>query len=179
MIRHQTAKNNGDAQQFNGREGETATLLSTGLFNSELRGGGFAPRHLNRSAAILCVRRKKMEQVPNCSFCGRSENEIGGLLRGISNDFICLNCVEQSSSFSVNTDASANCGFCGRNQKEVPKLLSSKSPSICDVCVEIMSCPPSVLTRSGFIVNPTTRFGSWLLNSKNRFIKKYVVGGEE
>jgi hypothetical protein len=25
-------------------------LLSTGLFNSELRGGGFAPRHLKRWA---------------------------------------------------------------------------------------------------------------------------------
>ncbi|MCA1625506.1 MAG: hypothetical protein LC768_12180 [Acidobacteria bacterium] len=35
-----------DAQQFNGREGETATLLLTSLVNSELRGGGFAPRHL-------------------------------------------------------------------------------------------------------------------------------------
>jgi len=35
-----------DAQQFNGREGETATLLSTGLLNPELRGGGFAPRQI-------------------------------------------------------------------------------------------------------------------------------------
>ena len=40
------------AEQFNGREGETATFLSTGLFNSELRVGGFAPRHLKRWAAI-------------------------------------------------------------------------------------------------------------------------------
>ena len=38
-------------EQFNGREGETATLLSRGLLNSELRGGGFAPRHLKRCAA--------------------------------------------------------------------------------------------------------------------------------
>ena len=37
------------AQQFNGREGETATLFSRSLVNSELRGGGFAPRHLSRS----------------------------------------------------------------------------------------------------------------------------------
>ncbi len=120
-----------------------------------------------------------MEQVTNCSFCGRSENEVGGLLPGISNDFICLDCVEQSLSFSVNRDESASCGFCGRNQKEVPKLLSGKSANICSVCVEIMSCPPSVLTRSGFIVSPTTRFGSWLLNSKNRLIRKYIVGSEE
>ena len=33
---------------FNGREGETATFLSTGLFTLTLRGGGFAPRQLNR-----------------------------------------------------------------------------------------------------------------------------------
>jgi hypothetical protein len=29
-----------------------ATLLTTGLFNSELRGSGFAPRHLKRSTKI-------------------------------------------------------------------------------------------------------------------------------
>jgi len=45
-----TATYDGATQQFNGREGETATLLSTGLVNSELRVGGFAPRHLSRSA---------------------------------------------------------------------------------------------------------------------------------
>ena len=39
---------NGDSEQINGREGETATFLSTSLFNSELRVIGFAPRHLNR-----------------------------------------------------------------------------------------------------------------------------------
>jgi len=36
------------AQQFNGREGETATLLSRRPLNLELRGGGFAPGHLKR-----------------------------------------------------------------------------------------------------------------------------------
>jgi len=39
------------AEQIIGREGETATFLSTGLFNSELREFGFAPRQFNRSAA--------------------------------------------------------------------------------------------------------------------------------
>ncbi len=37
-----------DVEQFNGREGETATFLSTGLYILNLRGGGFAPRHLKR-----------------------------------------------------------------------------------------------------------------------------------
>ena len=41
-----------DAEQFNGREGETATFLKRSLVNSELRVGGFAPRHLSRYAAI-------------------------------------------------------------------------------------------------------------------------------
>ena len=40
------------AQQIIGREGETATLFSRCLFNSNGLGGGFAPRHLNRWAAI-------------------------------------------------------------------------------------------------------------------------------
>ena len=40
------------AQQFNGREGETATFLSRFSVNSELRGFGFAPRHLNRWAFL-------------------------------------------------------------------------------------------------------------------------------
>ncbi len=35
-------------EQFNGREGETATFLSRCLVSLNLRGGGFAPRHLNR-----------------------------------------------------------------------------------------------------------------------------------
>ncbi len=45
-----------DVEQIIGREGETATLLSRGLFNSELRVGGFAPRQLNRCAASLKIR---------------------------------------------------------------------------------------------------------------------------
>ncbi len=40
-------ENNGAAQQINGREGETATFLWQFFFNSELRVGGFAPRHLS------------------------------------------------------------------------------------------------------------------------------------
>ena len=36
-------------EQFNGREGETATFLSTGFVSLTLRGFGFAPRHLKRS----------------------------------------------------------------------------------------------------------------------------------
>jgi hypothetical protein len=42
------SKNNGGSQQFNGREGETATLLFGLSVSLTLRGGGFAPRHLNR-----------------------------------------------------------------------------------------------------------------------------------
>jgi len=44
-------------EQFNGREGETATLLSSCLFTLNLCGGGFAPRHLNRSAALGNLRK--------------------------------------------------------------------------------------------------------------------------
>ena len=40
------------AEQINGREGETATLLSRCLFTLSLCGGGFAPRHLSRSAFL-------------------------------------------------------------------------------------------------------------------------------
>jgi len=36
------------AQQFNGRERETATLLSSCPLNFGGLGGGFAPRHLKR-----------------------------------------------------------------------------------------------------------------------------------
>jgi len=45
---HAMRENNGDAQQFNGREGETATLLSRCPLNFSLRVAGFAPRHLSR-----------------------------------------------------------------------------------------------------------------------------------
>ena len=49
------------AQQINGREGETATLLSTGLFTLNLRGGGFAPRHFNRWASSLDKKRPELD----------------------------------------------------------------------------------------------------------------------
>ena len=43
------------AQQFNGREGETATFLSRCPLPFNLRGGGFAPRHLSRWAATVSI----------------------------------------------------------------------------------------------------------------------------
>ena len=59
IVAHQVAVNETvlllfqHAEQFNGREGETATFLSRCLFTLMLHGFGFAPRHLNRSAAIV------------------------------------------------------------------------------------------------------------------------------
>ena len=44
------------AEQINGCEGETATLLPRCPVNSELRGDGFAPRHLNRSTFSVAER---------------------------------------------------------------------------------------------------------------------------
>ena len=116
-----------------------------------------------------------MNQVLNCSFCGRDESEVHGLIPGMFQASICADCIEQNSHFPINTDASEGCGFCGRNQKEVPKLLSGKSAGICNFCADEM-LHPSVLTRSGFVVNPRTHFGSWLLNSKSHFIRKYLLG---
>ena len=112
----------------------------------------------------------------DCSFCGRSESEVEFLLPGLRGAAICLSCIEQSSQFRTNTDLSASCDFCGRKQNEVPKLLSGQQTFICSDCISVMSAPPSVLTRSGFVISPGTRIGNWLLNSKNRFIRKYVVG---
>ncbi len=40
----------GDTEQFNGREGETATLLFGVICFPDVARGGFAPRHLSRSA---------------------------------------------------------------------------------------------------------------------------------
>ena len=42
-------------QQINGREGETATLFSRCLVPLNLRVGGFAPRHLKRSASLTLI----------------------------------------------------------------------------------------------------------------------------
>ncbi len=119
-----------------------------------------------------------MNQIPNCSFCGKSESEVGGLLFGIIDGSICFDCLEQSSLFPVNTDATASCNFCGRKQEEVSKVLKGEKANICNFCVELFSSPPSMLTRSGFVINSGTRFGNWLLNSKNWIIRKYIVGGE-
>ena len=43
------ADNKRAIEQFNGREGETATFLSRCPLKFNGLGGGFAPRHLNRS----------------------------------------------------------------------------------------------------------------------------------
>ena len=42
--------NDGAIEQFNGREGETATFLSRYPLNLNGLSGGFAPRHLSRYA---------------------------------------------------------------------------------------------------------------------------------
>jgi hypothetical protein len=46
-LRHRP-KDEENVEQVIGREGETATFLSRCPLNFELRGFGFAPRHLNR-----------------------------------------------------------------------------------------------------------------------------------
>ncbi len=51
MIIRRFSVNQRDTEQFNGREGEIATLLSRCPFNFGGLGGGFAPRHLKRSTA--------------------------------------------------------------------------------------------------------------------------------
>ncbi len=45
--------NDGGGEQFNGCEGETATLYERRSLNSNGLGGGFAPRHLSRSASVF------------------------------------------------------------------------------------------------------------------------------
>ncbi len=49
----QAFENNGAAQQFNGREAETATLFGTSSVTFYVVAGGFRPRHLSRCAASL------------------------------------------------------------------------------------------------------------------------------
>jgi hypothetical protein len=49
-------ENNGGIEQFNGREGETATLFGRCPSNSNGLAGGFAPRHLNRYASCLALK---------------------------------------------------------------------------------------------------------------------------
>ena len=59
---------------FNGRKGETATLLSTGLLNSELRVAGFALSHLNRSTFL-----GKIQPVTKITLSACNKNNFGGV----------------------------------------------------------------------------------------------------
>ncbi|MGI8494094.1 MAG: hypothetical protein ACR2L1_02115 [Pyrinomonadaceae bacterium] len=62
-------------QQFNGREGETATLLSRCPLKSNGLGGGFAPRHLSRwvlSCKIGVCMKKTAFLIFLVLFCGSS-----------------------------------------------------------------------------------------------------------
>ena len=51
-------KPDGNVEQFNGREGETATLLSRCLVTFNELGGGFAPLHLKRWTSFPDLRWK-------------------------------------------------------------------------------------------------------------------------
>jgi hypothetical protein len=54
----------GGGEQINGREGETATLLSNLSVSLTLRGGGFAPRHLSRYAfSVMSSLRKEYARI--------------------------------------------------------------------------------------------------------------------
>ena len=53
--RKKTLLNNGGSQQFNGREGETATFFSRCLLTRILRVFGFAPRHLKRYVPVRSI----------------------------------------------------------------------------------------------------------------------------
>ena len=64
---YMTIENNGATEQFNGREGETATLYERRSLNSNGLGGGFAPRHLSRSTAVFTVPARRKEQAEFCS----------------------------------------------------------------------------------------------------------------
>ena len=47
-MKNKRRENGRAVEQINGREGETATSLSTVFGEFKLARGGFAPRHLNR-----------------------------------------------------------------------------------------------------------------------------------
>lgn len=118
-----------------------------------------------------------MHSIPTeCSFCGRGKNEVEFLLPGLVDAAICSVCLEQGFEFQTFVDAAAGCDFCGTRRKEALKPLSGEDVSICSDCLFILSSPPSAMIRGGFIISPATRIGNWLLNSDNRFIKKYIVG---
>ena len=63
-----------NVEQFNGREGETATLLSTGFVSLTLRVGGFAPRHLSRSAFPVLQSVSKIEKKVKCKIKSKLKN---------------------------------------------------------------------------------------------------------
>ncbi len=58
-VKFDVSYNQRATQQVIGREGETATLLSRCLLNSNGLGGGFAPRQLNRYICESRVETKK------------------------------------------------------------------------------------------------------------------------
>ena len=70
---------NGTALQVIGRDGETATLFSRCLFNSELRVFGFAPRQLSRSASSLDME-KRVAKVDGLYLQGEPSERFSGTI---------------------------------------------------------------------------------------------------
>ncbi len=67
----------GATQQFNGREGETATLFGHCPFSLSLRGGGFAPRHLSRYVASLYLEILMIDTITGDLFIESVPSKIG------------------------------------------------------------------------------------------------------
>ena len=65
-------------EQINGREGETATFIQRSLVSLTLRGGGFAPRHLNRSTLLDRILNEK-------AFCNTNDFVLLALKRATKN----------------------------------------------------------------------------------------------
>ena len=62
-----------------------------------------------------------------CSFCGRTENEVGFLITGV-NGCICDSCVEQAHEIVKEANKRANSGKAGNLQlEELPKPAEIKA----------------------------------------------------
>lgn len=81
------------------------------------------------------------QELPRCSFCGKSQSEVKKLIAGPS-VYICGECATAFASLSRNAALaeaqSESCSFCGkRAKKEVDVVLGSERTRICNKCLDI------------------------------------------
>ena len=72
-----------------------------------------------------------------CSFCGKSEHDVGAMMEGPGDVYICWPCVMQAKRVIEFVRAERWCSFCGNSSREAgPFAEGPNHVYVCSSCVD-------------------------------------------